>query len=171
MSPGAEGPFTSLRQYAVHHDRTSVRLYHPSSSPLVYHFMVASVFLHMCRVYFTGAYRNPRELNWLIGVALMATYHRLWILRLPLALGLTCIRATVIGINNWRTRVLLLENTLQLCYSVVHLSLTNRDSDVLHSRVYPTRHCHNADCHSLVYCLGTRYCRTALIKRRKKKWD
>jgi quinol-cytochrome oxidoreductase complex cytochrome b subunit len=35
------------------------------------HFMVASVFLHMCRVYFTGAYRNPRELNWLIGVALM----------------------------------------------------------------------------------------------------
>ena len=25
------------------------------------HFMVASVFLHMCRVYFTGAYRNPRE--------------------------------------------------------------------------------------------------------------
>ena len=36
------------------------------------HFMVAAVFLHMCRVYFTGAYRNPRELNWLIGVALMA---------------------------------------------------------------------------------------------------
>ncbi len=35
------------------------------------HFMVAAVFLHMCRVYFTGAYRNPRELNWLIGVALM----------------------------------------------------------------------------------------------------
>ncbi|HIA39426.1 MAG TPA: cytochrome bc complex cytochrome b subunit [Candidatus Poseidoniales archaeon] len=35
------------------------------------HFMVASVFLHMCRVYFTGAYRNPRELNWLIGVSLM----------------------------------------------------------------------------------------------------
>ncbi|GIS41818.1 MAG: hypothetical protein Ct9H90mP14_2740 [Methanobacteriota archaeon] len=32
------------------------------------HFMVAAVFLHMCRVYFTGAYRNPRELNWLIGV-------------------------------------------------------------------------------------------------------
>ena len=36
------------------------------------HFMVAAVFLHMCRVYFTGAYRNPRELHWLIGVALMA---------------------------------------------------------------------------------------------------
>ena len=35
------------------------------------HFFVAAVFLHMCRVYFTGAYRNPRELNWLIGVALM----------------------------------------------------------------------------------------------------
>ena len=33
--------------------------------------MAAAVFPHMCRVYFTGAYRNLRELNWLIGVALM----------------------------------------------------------------------------------------------------
>ena len=33
--------------------------------------MIASVFLHMMRVYFTGAYRNPRELNWIAGVVLL----------------------------------------------------------------------------------------------------
>jgi hypothetical protein len=33
--------------------------------------MIAAVFLHMMRVYFTGAYRNPRELNWIAGVVLM----------------------------------------------------------------------------------------------------
>jgi len=34
------------------------------------HAMVATVFLHMCRVFFTGSYKPPREFNWLIGVAL-----------------------------------------------------------------------------------------------------
>jgi len=34
------------------------------------HAMVATVFLHMCRVFFTGAYKPPREFNWNIGVAL-----------------------------------------------------------------------------------------------------
>lgn len=33
--------------------------------------MVASVILHQLRIYFTGAYRAPRELNWLIGMALL----------------------------------------------------------------------------------------------------
>ena len=33
--------------------------------------MIAAVFLHMLRVYFTGAYRNPRELNWVVGVVLL----------------------------------------------------------------------------------------------------
>jgi quinol-cytochrome oxidoreductase complex cytochrome b subunit len=35
--------------------------------------MVAVVFLHMLRVYFTQAYKKPRELNWLLGVLLMLT--------------------------------------------------------------------------------------------------
>jgi len=35
------------------------------------HMMIAAVFLHMCRVYFTGAYKKPRELNWLLGVILL----------------------------------------------------------------------------------------------------
>jgi hypothetical protein len=34
------------------------------------HGMVACVFLHLCRVFFTGAYKAPREFNWLVGVAL-----------------------------------------------------------------------------------------------------
>ena len=34
------------------------------------HGMVATVFLHMCRVFFTGSYKPPREFNWLVGLAL-----------------------------------------------------------------------------------------------------
>ena len=34
------------------------------------HGMVACVFLHMCRVFLTGAYKPPREFNWVIGVVL-----------------------------------------------------------------------------------------------------
>ena len=34
-------------------------------------FMIAAVILHQMRVYFTAAYRRPRELNWLIGMSLL----------------------------------------------------------------------------------------------------
>ena len=34
------------------------------------HGMVAVVFLHMCRVFFTGSYKPPREFNWVLGVVL-----------------------------------------------------------------------------------------------------
>ena len=34
--------------------------------------MTAAVFLHMLRVYFTGAYKEPRELNWIIGSVLIS---------------------------------------------------------------------------------------------------
>lgn len=34
------------------------------------HGMVAIVFLHMCRVFYTGSYKHPREFNWVIGVFL-----------------------------------------------------------------------------------------------------
>ena len=34
------------------------------------HGMVALVFLHMCRVFFTGSYKKPREFNWVLGVVL-----------------------------------------------------------------------------------------------------
>ncbi|HVV30368.1 MAG TPA: ubiquinol-cytochrome c reductase cytochrome b subunit [Mycobacteriales bacterium] len=32
---------------------------------------IAGMIVHACRVFFTGAYRKPRELNWLIGVGLV----------------------------------------------------------------------------------------------------
>ncbi|MDD2736974.1 MAG: cytochrome b N-terminal domain-containing protein [Desulfuromonadaceae bacterium] len=35
------------------------------------HAMVAFVFLHMCRVFYTGSYKAPREFNWVIGVCLL----------------------------------------------------------------------------------------------------
>ena len=34
------------------------------------HLMVISVFLHMARVFYTGAYKPPREFNWIVGVIL-----------------------------------------------------------------------------------------------------
>ena len=33
---------------------------------------IAAMIVHMLRVFFTGAFRKPRELNWLLGVGLMA---------------------------------------------------------------------------------------------------
>lgn len=33
--------------------------------------MIAAVMLHMIRVYFMGAYKKPRELNWVVGVTLL----------------------------------------------------------------------------------------------------
>ena len=35
------------------------------------HLMVLSVFLHMSRVFYHGAYKPPREFNWVIGVLLL----------------------------------------------------------------------------------------------------
>ncbi len=32
---------------------------------------LAAIMLHMCRIFFTGAYRAPRELNWFIGVIML----------------------------------------------------------------------------------------------------
>ena len=44
-----------------------IRSLHKWSSEL----MIVTVMLHMTRVYFTGAYRNPRELNWMVGVVML----------------------------------------------------------------------------------------------------
>ena len=35
------------------------------------HLMVAAVLLHLLRVFFTGTYRNPREINWVVGIVLL----------------------------------------------------------------------------------------------------
>ncbi len=36
-------------------------------------FMIAAVILHQLRVYFTGAYRKPREINWIVGMCMLTT--------------------------------------------------------------------------------------------------
>ncbi len=33
---------------------------------------VAGIVVHMCRIFFTGAFRKPREINWIVGIALFA---------------------------------------------------------------------------------------------------
>jgi len=35
-------------------------------------FLIVAMFLHLLRVFFTGAYRRPRQLNWLVGSLLFA---------------------------------------------------------------------------------------------------
>jgi quinol-cytochrome oxidoreductase complex cytochrome b subunit len=35
------------------------------------HGMVLTVFMHMMRVFYTGAYKPPREFNWIVGVVLL----------------------------------------------------------------------------------------------------
>ncbi len=35
------------------------------------HGMVITVFLHMCRVFYTGSFRSPRQFNWVVGVILL----------------------------------------------------------------------------------------------------
>ena len=32
---------------------------------------VGAILIHLCRVFFTGAFRRPRELNWLVGFTLL----------------------------------------------------------------------------------------------------
>ncbi|MBA3655548.1 MAG: cytochrome b, partial [Actinobacteria bacterium] len=32
---------------------------------------LAAIVVHLCRVFFTGAFRRPREINWIVGVALL----------------------------------------------------------------------------------------------------
>ena len=56
------------------------------------HLMVAAVLLHLLRVFFTGTYRKPREINWVVGVVL---------------LGLTLV-AGFVGYRTWRSREVML---------------------------------------------------------------
>ncbi len=59
------GAYDSIKdlQYSVSYGRL-LRNVHRWAA----HFMVAAVFFHMCRVFYTGAYKPPREFNWIIGV-------------------------------------------------------------------------------------------------------
>ena len=134
------------------------------------HFMVASVFLHMCRVYFTGA-TATRELNWLIGVALMALTIVFGLLRLPPPVGQPRLRC---GHHRHQP------GQLQPAHWQVHryvalcgfrVDAAHRHSNVFHSRVHSAGDRHHAHHHSLVHRLGTRNCGAALIRREKHGTD
>src|SRR5204863_6980806 len=32
---------------------------------------LAAIVVHLCRIFFTGAFRRPRDINWVVGVALL----------------------------------------------------------------------------------------------------
>ncbi len=68
--PSVDGAYASV-QSITHEIRFGwyLRSLHRWSSNL----MIVAVFLHLLRVYFTGAYRHPRQLNWCIGVGLLVT--------------------------------------------------------------------------------------------------
>jgi hypothetical protein len=59
--------------------------------------MVFLVFAHMFKVFYRGAYRTPREFNWVIGVVLLADHAAAQLHRIPAALGPACI----LGDHRW----------------------------------------------------------------------
>lgn len=69
-TPNPAGAYESVA-YITHEVRFGwyLRSLHKWSATL----MIAAVCLHLLRVFFTGAYRRPRQLNWCIGVGLLAT--------------------------------------------------------------------------------------------------
>jgi ubiquinol-cytochrome c reductase cytochrome b subunit len=75
---GAYAPLDGARVSAAY--ASSVRLSFDVRTGLlmrqVHHWaalvFVAAIVVHLCRIFFTGAFRRPRELNWLIGVSMLA---------------------------------------------------------------------------------------------------
>ncbi|MCH8829881.1 MAG: cytochrome bc complex cytochrome b subunit [Planctomycetes bacterium] len=66
--PTAENAYESVR-YITHEVNYGwfLRSLHKWAATL----MIAAIILHQIRVYFTSAYRRPRELNWVIGMCLL----------------------------------------------------------------------------------------------------
>jgi ubiquinol-cytochrome c reductase cytochrome b subunit len=75
-----DGPYTPLKgaQVSAAYDST-MRLSFEVRAGLVmrqtHHWaalvFVAAIVIHLCRIFFTGAFRRPREVNWVIGVVLL----------------------------------------------------------------------------------------------------
>src|SRR5207253_8851924 len=77
VCPGSYGPLRGLHMSEAY--RSAVRLSFDVRAGLVmrqvHHWaallFVASIVAHVCRVFFTGAFRRPREINWFVGVTLL----------------------------------------------------------------------------------------------------
>jgi menaquinol-cytochrome c reductase cytochrome b subunit len=61
--------------------------------------MVILIFLHMARVFFFGAYKYPRELNWVIGVALLILTMAMSFTGYLLPFDQRSYWATIVGVN------------------------------------------------------------------------
>jgi menaquinol-cytochrome c reductase cytochrome b subunit len=72
-----------------------VRGMHHWGSSLV----VVMIFLHTLRVFFTGAYKKPRELNWIVGVLLFAVILGLSFTGYLLPWDMKALFATKVGIE------------------------------------------------------------------------
>lgn len=66
--PAPETAYESVRYIT---DEVSYGWYFRSVHKWAATLMIASVILHQMRVYFTGAYRKPREINWMIGMCIL----------------------------------------------------------------------------------------------------
>lgn len=61
--------------------------------------MVIAIFLHMVRVFFTRAYRKPRELNWILGILMLITTLGLCFTGYSLIYNQLSYWATTVGTN------------------------------------------------------------------------
>jgi quinol-cytochrome oxidoreductase complex cytochrome b subunit len=61
--------------------------------------MVILIFLHMARTFFFGAYKYPRELNWVIGVALLILTMAMSFTGYLLPFDQRSYWATIVGVN------------------------------------------------------------------------
>ena len=66
--PSPETAYESVRRIT---DEVTLGWYFRSVHKWGATLMIAAVILHQMRVYFTAAYRKPREINWMIGICLL----------------------------------------------------------------------------------------------------
>ena len=62
--------------------------------------VIVMMFLHTLRVFFTGSYKKPRELNWIVGVLIFASNVRSWVSQvIYLPWDMKALFATKVGIE------------------------------------------------------------------------
>jgi ubiquinol-cytochrome c reductase cytochrome b subunit len=74
---GSYGPLRGVHMSEAYH--STIRLSFDVRAGLVFRqihhwaalLFVAAIVTHLCRIFFTGAFRRPRELNWIVGVTLL----------------------------------------------------------------------------------------------------
>jgi ubiquinol-cytochrome c reductase cytochrome b subunit len=74
---GSYGPLRGVKMSEAYH--STIRLSFDIRAGLVFRqihhwaalIFIAAIVTHLCRIFFTGAFRRPRELNWIVGVSLL----------------------------------------------------------------------------------------------------